>query len=85
MCLPVLTSAGNRSHSVASAYDEHTFNCRQFMQVTETFLGDEPSMELFQQLVRYIRDGYVETEDERVGRLLKVRALRSDQAPGIRH
>lgn len=69
----LLTSAGGRSVSQASAYDETTLNCSQFIQVTESFLGDVPSMEVFQHLVRYLRDGYVETEDERMNRLLKAR------------
>ena len=41
-------------------------------QLTETFLGDIPDMKIFQHLVRYVREGYVETEEERMRRLLKV-------------
>lgn len=59
--------------SQASAFDETTLNCSQFIQITETFLGDSADMDLFQQLIRYLKDGYVETEDERMSRLLKAR------------
>ena len=68
----VLTSHGTRSKSQASTFDQDTLNQSQFTQITETFIGDAPNMDVFQHLVRYLRDGYVETEDERMGRLLKV-------------
>ena len=73
-CCAVLTSHGTRSKSQASTFDQDTLNESQFTQITETFMGDYPNMEVFQHLVRYVRDGYVETEDERMGRLLKVGA-----------
>ena len=70
----MLTSHGTRSKSQASTFDQDTLNESQFTQIAETFMGDYPNMEVFQHLVRYVRDGYVETEDERMGRLLKVGA-----------
>jgi hypothetical protein len=41
----------------------------------ETFLGEIPSMALTQLLVRFVREGYMETEDERIARLRKVNVL----------
>lgn len=70
--LTVLTSQGNRSHSQASAFDENTLNLSQFMHLIETFLGDIVDMDAFTQLVRFIREGYMETEEERMARLVKV-------------
>lgn len=55
-----------------SAFDENTINIYQFIQLTETFLGDYPALEVFQSLCRYMRDGYVETEDEKMARLMRV-------------
>lgn len=56
-----------------SAFDENTINMSQFIQLTETFLGDYPVLEIFQSLCRYMRNGYVETEEEKMTRLMKVR------------
>ena len=68
----MLTSHGTRTKSQASTFDEFSLNLNQFTQLIEAFIGDEPVMDVFHQLVRYVRDGYVETEDERMSRLLKV-------------
>jgi hypothetical protein len=65
-------SQNTRSQSAASAYDEHSLTPSQFLLVTETFLGDLPDMAAFQLLVRFLRDGYVETEEERRARIIKV-------------
>ena len=68
----VLSTRGSRSQSQASAFDENTLNMSQFIQLTETFLGDEPHSDGFKQLVRWVREGYMETEEERANRLRKV-------------
>ncbi len=72
MLFSVLQSRGSRSQSVASAFDENTLNVSQFVQVLETFLGDYPSMDAFNLLVTFIKEGYMETEDERMQRFIKV-------------
>lgn len=59
--------------SQASAFDEMSLNISQFVQTVETFLGDLPKMEAFNGVVKFIKDGYMETEDEKRERLLKVR------------
>jgi len=55
-----------------SAFDENTINMSQFVQLTETFLGDNPALDLFSSLCRFMRDGYVETEEEKMARLMRV-------------
>ena len=65
-------SQGTRSQSQASMFDEDNLTVSQFVHVTETFLGDDPSMETFGKLVRYVKEGYLETEDEKKERLMKV-------------
>ena len=69
-CLPEVTS---RSQSRLSAFDEAVLNLPQFVQLTETFLGDAPERKVIQRLVAYVSEGYVETEDERLERIIKVR------------
>ena len=68
----VIQSRTSRCHSVASAFDENTLNVSQFVHMIETFLGDVPLMEAFHQLVRFVKTGYMETEEERMQRLFKV-------------
>ena len=69
----MLTSHGSRSQSQASAFDENTLNESQFVQLTETFLCDDPDYEeMFTKLVGFVKDGYMETEEERMKRLIKV-------------
>ena len=70
--IPVHTSHGSRSQSQTSAFDENVLNVSQFTQVTETFLGDEPNTNVFSDLSTYVREGYVETEEERYKRMVKV-------------
>ena len=44
----------------------------QFVQLTETFLGDLPLRDIFESLVKYVHEGYDETEEEKMERLRKV-------------
>ncbi|XP_046544063.1 LOW QUALITY PROTEIN: EF-hand calcium-binding domain-containing protein 5-like [Haliotis rubra] len=59
--------------SQMSAFDEHTLNVSQFVHLTETFIGDRPEASTFETLLRYIKEGYEETEEEKLDRLLKAR------------
>lgn len=70
--LGVTLGNGSRSLSQASAFDENTLNVSQFVQITETFLGDGPEKDDFGSLIRYVKSGYEETEDEKMNRMLKV-------------
>ena len=80
VCLTVLTTRGTGSQSQMSAFDENTINQSQFVQLTETFMGDNPALEIFQSLCRYLRDGYIETEEEKMARLMRVSQLISQRA-----
>jgi hypothetical protein len=62
----------SRSHSQASAFDENSVNVSQFVQLTETFLGDYPTTQSFDRLVTFVKDRYAETDEERMKRLMKV-------------
>ncbi|XP_077995490.1 EF-hand calcium-binding domain-containing protein 5-like [Glandiceps talaboti] len=69
-----LKSPTTRSGSVAaSAFDENFVNLSQFVQLTESFLGDEPPQDTFSILLDFIKAGYVETEEEKMTRLKKAR------------
>ena len=62
----------SRSQSQMSMFDENSLNVSQFVQLTETFLGDEPVVDHFHTLMKYIKTEYQETEDEKMERLVKV-------------
>jgi hypothetical protein len=55
-----------------SIFDENSVNVSQFVQLTETFLGDEPSTKGFETLMKYIKSEYQETEEEKMERLVRV-------------
>lgn len=55
-----------------SAFDESVLNVSQFVQLTETFLGHHPDDRTFEKLVTYLKEGYEETEEEKMERLVKV-------------
>ncbi|XP_052802445.1 EF-hand calcium-binding domain-containing protein 5-like isoform X2 [Mya arenaria] len=56
-----------------STFDENSLNVSQFVQVTETFLGNEPTFGSFDRLMKYIKSEYQETEDEKMERLMRAR------------
>lgn len=62
----------SRPQTAASAFDESNLNAAQFIQVTESFMGEAPTMNVFRQLASFVREGYVETEEERMVRITKV-------------
>ncbi|PAA85876.1 hypothetical protein BOX15_Mlig022953g2, partial [Macrostomum lignano] len=68
-----ITGISNRtadtSRTKSSAFDEMNLTNGQFVHVTETFLGDEPKKDLMEDLIIFVREGYVETEDERLARI----------------
>jgi len=55
-----------------SVFDESNLNVSQFVQLTETFLGEHPDEAAFTKLLLFLREGYEETEDEKMERLMKV-------------
>ena len=62
----------SRTHSQMSMFDESSLNVSQFVQVTETFLGDEPTVDNFEDLMKFVKEEYQETEEEKMERLVKV-------------
>ncbi|KAK0054151.1 EF-hand calcium-binding domain-containing protein 5 [Biomphalaria pfeifferi] len=66
-------STNQRSQSQLSAFDENTLNISQFVLLVETLLGHDPSKDIFERLVKHIRDGYSDTEQEKMDRLVKTR------------
>ncbi|KAH9514573.1 EF-hand calcium-binding domain-containing protein 5 [Bulinus truncatus] len=66
-------STNQRSQSQLSAFDESTLNISQFVLLIETLLGHDPSKEIFERLVKHIKDGYTDTEQEKMDRLVKTR------------
>ncbi|XP_070572519.1 EF-hand calcium-binding domain-containing protein 5-like isoform X2 [Ptychodera flava] len=70
----IVKTPTTRSGSVAaSAFDENFLNISQFVQLVESFLGDEDSQAAFDTLLDFIKAGYVETEEEKMFRLKKAR------------
>eukprot|EP00795_Rhopilema_esculentum_P015993 gene15993-7326_t len=65
----------SRAQSVAtgSIFDPTTLNQAQFINLLEKFLGELSSRTAIETLVRYVRAGYIETEEERMARLEKAR------------
>ncbi|VDI56831.1 Hypothetical predicted protein, partial [Mytilus galloprovincialis] len=59
--------------SGTSAFDENVLNVSQFVQLTETFLNkdEKPKQEAFVMLAKFIKEGYEETEEEKMDRLIK--------------
>lgn len=53
-------------------FDENFFNVFQFVIFIEIFLGNELIKELFNMLIKYVKDGYEEIEEEKMERLMKV-------------
>ena len=62
----------SRTHSQMSMFDENSLNVSQFVQLTETFLGDDPQVESFEDLMKFVKEEYQETEEEKMERLVKV-------------
>ncbi|KAJ1186093.1 hypothetical protein NDU88_002877 [Pleurodeles waltl] len=58
---------------VTSAFDRSSLNLPQFVQLMETFLGEETSLPVVEKLVAFIQNGYMETEEEKFQRLEKAR------------
>ncbi|XP_052072459.1 EF-hand calcium-binding domain-containing protein 5-like isoform X3 [Mytilus californianus] len=69
----VMTARSQQSGT--SAFDENVLNVSQFVQLTETFLckDEKPKQEAFVMLAKFIKEGYEETEEEKMDRLIKAR------------
>merc|ERR1712150_396904 len=65
----------SRPFSVTSAvaFDRNTLNENQFVSLLINFLGEKPMRSVVESLIRYIKAGYVETEEEREKRQEAIR------------
>ncbi|XP_071486075.1 EF-hand calcium-binding domain-containing protein 5-like [Diadema antillarum] len=70
---PVKTPTTRSGSRTGSAFDESALNTSQFVQLVELFLGEESPQFVVESLVKFISEGYVETEQEKFLRLQKAR------------
>ncbi|XP_019366784.1 PREDICTED: EF-hand calcium-binding domain-containing protein 5 [Gavialis gangeticus] len=55
-----------------SAFDQSCLNLPQFVQLMETFVGEDTSLPTVKRLVAFIKRGYIQTEEEKLEQLEKV-------------
>lgn len=60
------------SQSQLCVFSEYTLNGAQFVQLIDTFLNMSTDLTLFNQLLSYIKEGYVMAEDEKTLKIMKV-------------
>ncbi|KAM8977045.1 LOW QUALITY PROTEIN: EF-hand calcium-binding domain-containing protein 5 [Pelodytes ibericus] len=71
---PIITDINSRAPShVASAFNDRSLNLPQFVQLMETFLGEGAPLPMVDKLTTFIQKEYVETEEEKMTLLHKVR------------
>uniref|UniRef100_A0A8C5PZV0 EF-hand calcium binding domain 5 n=1 Tax=Leptobrachium leishanense TaxID=445787 RepID=A0A8C5PZV0_9ANUR len=71
---PIITDIHSRGPShVASAFNSSKLNLPQFVQLLETFLGDAAPLSVVDKLSTFIQKEYVETEEEKMLLISKVR------------
>ncbi|KAH1179031.1 hypothetical protein KIL84_000362 [Mauremys mutica] len=54
-----------------SAFDKTCLNLPQFVQLMETFVGDDSSLPTVKKLVAFVKEGYEQTEEEKIKQLEK--------------
>ncbi|KAJ7309104.1 hypothetical protein JRQ81_008432 [Phrynocephalus forsythii] len=52
--------------SSTSAFEKDSLNLPQFVQLMETFVGEEAPLPSLKKLVRFVKEGYVQTEKEKI-------------------
>ncbi|XP_065274574.1 EF-hand calcium-binding domain-containing protein 5 [Emys orbicularis] len=55
-----------------SAFDKSCLNLPQFVQLMETFVGEDSSLPTVKKLVAFVKEGYEQTEEEKIKQLEKV-------------
>ncbi|XP_063306083.1 EF-hand calcium-binding domain-containing protein 5 [Pelobates fuscus] len=71
---PIITDINSRRPSnIASAFSSSQLNLPQFVQLMETFLGVGAPLPIVDKLTNFIQKEYVETEEEKMTLLNKVR------------
>ncbi|XP_072738569.1 EF-hand calcium-binding domain-containing protein 5 isoform X2 [Ciconia boyciana] len=70
---PIMAEIQNRwaSHT-RSAFDESCLNLPQFVQLMETFVGEDISLPTVKRLIAFIKEEYKQTEEEKMEQLEKV-------------
>ncbi|XP_077167409.1 EF-hand calcium-binding domain-containing protein 5 [Paroedura picta] len=58
--------------SSTSAFDKYSFNVPQFVQVMETFIGEEVSLSDLKKLVKFMKQGYVLLEREKISLMERI-------------
>lgn len=70
---PIMAAIQNRWASRArSAFDESCLNLPQFVQLMETFVGENISLPTLKRLVAFLKEEYKQTEEEKMEQLEKV-------------
>ncbi|XP_062478394.1 EF-hand calcium-binding domain-containing protein 5 isoform X1 [Pezoporus occidentalis] len=70
---PIMAEIQNHWASrTRSAFDESSLNLPQFVQLMETFVGEEVSLPAVKRLIAFIKRGYKQTEEEKRKQLEKV-------------
>ncbi|XP_061461320.1 EF-hand calcium-binding domain-containing protein 5 isoform X2 [Rhineura floridana] len=55
-----------------STFDKTSLNLPQFVQLMETFVGEETSLPNLKRLVAFVKEGYVQTEKEKITQLERI-------------
>ncbi|XP_009326941.1 PREDICTED: EF-hand calcium-binding domain-containing protein 5 [Pygoscelis adeliae] len=70
---PIMAEIQNRWASrTRSAFDESCLNLPQFVQLMETFVGEDISLPTVKRLIAFIKEEYKQTEEEKMEQLEKV-------------
>ncbi|XP_010144901.1 PREDICTED: EF-hand calcium-binding domain-containing protein 5 [Eurypyga helias] len=64
-----------RASPPRSAFDERCLNLPQFVQLMETFVGEDISLPTVERLTAFIKEEYEQTEEEKMEQLEKVRHM----------
>ncbi|GAB0198032.1 EF-hand calcium-binding domain-containing protein 5 [Grus japonensis] len=73
---PIMAEIQNRwASGTRSAFDESCLNLPQFVQLLETFVGEDISLPTVKRLIAFIKEEYKQTEEEKMEQLEKVHRI----------
>ncbi|XP_033028489.1 EF-hand calcium-binding domain-containing protein 5 [Lacerta agilis] len=58
--------------STISSFDKESLNPPQFVQLMETFVGEETTLSNVKRLVEFVKEGYVQTEKEKIRQMERI-------------
>ncbi|XP_060124303.1 EF-hand calcium-binding domain-containing protein 5 isoform X2 [Zootoca vivipara] len=58
--------------STVSSFDKESLNPPQFVQLMETFVGEETNLSNVKRLVKFVKEGYVQTEKEKISQMERI-------------